>query len=76
MLFGRESECRAIEGVVDEARASRSAALVVRGEPGIGKSALLQYAVERPALALPAEEHDPTLRARSHACAPGPVGHW
>jgi DNA-binding CsgD family transcriptional regulator/tetratricopeptide (TPR) repeat protein len=47
VLFGRERECRQVEALVDEARASRSAALLVRGEPGIGKSALLQYAVKR-----------------------------
>ena len=36
----------AIERLLDEARESRSGALVLRGEPGIGKSALLEHAVE------------------------------
>jgi DNA-binding CsgD family transcriptional regulator len=45
VLLGRESECDAIDALLDGARASRSGALVLRGEPGIGKSALLDYAV-------------------------------
>ena len=47
MLLGRDRETAAIERLLTEARESRSAALVLRGEPGIGKSALLEYAVER-----------------------------
>ena len=47
MLFGRERESARIDEVLDAARARRSGALVVRGEAGIGKSALLSAAVER-----------------------------
>lgn len=47
MLLGREEERTAIDALLDEARASRSGALVVRGEPGIGKTALLVDARER-----------------------------
>jgi DNA-binding CsgD family transcriptional regulator len=47
MLFGRERESARIAEVLDAARARRSGALVVRGEAGIGKSALLNEAVER-----------------------------
>jgi DNA-binding CsgD family transcriptional regulator/tetratricopeptide (TPR) repeat protein len=47
VLLGRDSECTAIDGLLEGARASRSGALVLRGEPGIGKSALLEYAVKR-----------------------------
>jgi DNA-binding CsgD family transcriptional regulator len=47
VLLGRESERGAIDELLEGARASRSGALVVRGEAGIGKSALLQYAIER-----------------------------
>ena len=43
-LLGRESECAAIDGLLENARAGMGGALVVRGEPGIGKSALLDYA--------------------------------
>ncbi|SNR38746.1 ATP-binding protein [Actinomadura mexicana] len=46
MLYGRASEQAAIQDLVDAARAGRSGGLVVRGEPGIGKSALLDWAAE------------------------------
>ncbi|WP_043632748.1 ATP-binding protein [Nonomuraea candida] len=44
MLFGRDGERAAIGALVDAARQGRSGGLVVRGEPGIGKSALLAWA--------------------------------
>ena len=47
MLLGRDREREAIDRLLSDARASRSGALVLRGEPGIGKSALLEHAVER-----------------------------
>ena len=47
MLLGREIERAELERLLVGARAGRSAALVIRGEPGIGKSALLDYACER-----------------------------
>jgi DNA-binding CsgD family transcriptional regulator len=45
MLLGRESECQAIDGLLAGARGSRSGVLVLRGEAGIGKTALLQRAL-------------------------------
>jgi DNA-binding CsgD family transcriptional regulator len=48
-LFGRESECAAIDRLLADARAGSGGALVVRGEAGIGKSALLDYARRRAA---------------------------
>ena len=45
MLFNRETEKRALAGVLSRVREGLSGALVVRGEPGIGKTALLEYAV-------------------------------
>jgi predicted ATPase len=42
VLLGRERECSAIDELLDGARASRSGALVLRGEAGIGKSARLE----------------------------------
>jgi DNA-binding CsgD family transcriptional regulator/tetratricopeptide (TPR) repeat protein len=47
VLLGRDSECGAIDALLDAARDSRSGALVLRGEAGIGKTALLQYAAQR-----------------------------
>jgi DNA-binding CsgD family transcriptional regulator len=44
MLVGREAEQRRLDGLLDDARAEQSAVLVLRGAPGIGKTALLEYA--------------------------------
>jgi predicted ATPase len=46
-LRGRTSECRALDRLLEAARAGLSATLVLRGEPGIGKTALLDYIAER-----------------------------
>ena len=43
-LPGREQECAAVDRLLADARAGAAGALVVRGDPGIGKSALLGYA--------------------------------
>jgi len=45
VLIGRESECAAVERVVEDARDGKSRTLLVRGEPGAGKTALLAHAV-------------------------------
>jgi DNA-binding CsgD family transcriptional regulator len=47
MLVGREAEQRRLDTLLDNARAEKSAVLVLRGAPGIGKTALLGYATER-----------------------------
>ena len=44
MLIGRSAETAAIDGLVADARAGRSGVLVIRGEAGVGKSALLEQA--------------------------------
>jgi AAA ATPase domain len=46
VLYGREAECALIDSLIARAADARSGALVLRGEPGIGKSALLDYAAE------------------------------
>jgi predicted ATPase len=45
VLIGREPEQRLIESLLDDARSGVSAALVIRGEAGIGKTAVLEQAV-------------------------------
>jgi predicted ATPase len=47
VLHGRGHECAAIDDLLENARRSRSGGLVIRGESGIGKTALLGYAIER-----------------------------
>src|SRR6266511_4129341 len=47
MVVGRDRECGQIDGLLDGARRGRSGVLVLRGEPGIGKSTLCAYAVDR-----------------------------
>ena len=46
MLRGRRSECEVFDGLLEDARGGRSGVLVVRGEAGIGKTALLEYAID------------------------------
>lgn len=43
-LRGRDSECEAIRGAIAGARSGQSQVLVLRGEAGVGKTALLRYA--------------------------------
>ena len=45
-MRGRETECALLEGMIAAVRQSESRTLVVRGEAGVGKTALLNYAVE------------------------------
>ncbi len=48
MINGRTSECALIDELLARARDSHGGALVVRGEGGIGKTALLDYAASQP----------------------------
>jgi DNA-binding CsgD family transcriptional regulator len=42
-LLNRERECATLDGLLRDLRLGRGGVLVVRGEPGVGKSALLEY---------------------------------
>jgi len=44
VLYGRRSECAALDDLVAAARAGISGAVLLRGHAGVGKSALLDYA--------------------------------
>ncbi|WP_345540315.1 AAA family ATPase, partial [Phytohabitans rumicis] len=48
-LRGRRSECETLDRLVADAKAGQSQVLVLRGEPGVGKSALLEHVVGRAA---------------------------
>jgi len=47
VLPGRGTECARLDQLLAEAHLGHSVVVVLRGEPGIGKSALLDYAAER-----------------------------
>jgi DNA-binding CsgD family transcriptional regulator len=47
MLVGRDRECAAIDELLEGALTGESGSLIVQGEPGIGKTALLDYAAAR-----------------------------
>ncbi|WP_203596631.1 AAA family ATPase, partial [Actinomadura bangladeshensis] len=47
MLRGRRGECAEIDGLLEAVRSGESRALVLRGEAGAGKTALLEYLVDR-----------------------------
>ena len=44
LLLGRHNECATVDRLLADARVGSGGALVLRGEPGIGKTALLEYA--------------------------------
>ena len=54
MLQGRQIQQAAIDALLGQAGAGASGALVLRGEPGIGKTALLDYAADRASGQMPA----------------------
>jgi DNA-binding CsgD family transcriptional regulator len=44
-LCGRRSECKSLDRLLEDARGGRSRVLVLRGDAGVGKTALLEYLV-------------------------------
>ena len=46
-LIGRDAECGVLDGLVEAVRGGESRAMVVSGEAGVGKTALLDYVAER-----------------------------
>src|ERR1700723_2880576 len=76
MLLGRLPERAALSQLLDGARAGRSGVLVVHGEAGVGKTALLDWAVESAAglrvvrLAGVESEMELAFAALQQLCAP------
>jgi DNA-binding CsgD family transcriptional regulator len=76
MLQDRRAESVVLNGLLDTVRDGRSSSLVLRGPPGIGKTALLQYAIAsasdlRVLRAIGAEsEMELAFAALHHMCAP------
>src|SRR5436853_4773779 len=54
MVLGRRSEGEVLDELIDGARAGRSGVVALRGEPGTGKTALLEYALESASTAVAA----------------------
>jgi DNA-binding CsgD family transcriptional regulator len=46
-LYGRRRECAVLDELLEQVRGGRSTVLVVRGEAGVGKTALLEYVAGR-----------------------------
>jgi DNA-binding CsgD family transcriptional regulator/DNA replicative helicase MCM subunit Mcm2 (Cdc46/Mcm family) len=46
-LLGRSTECEALDGLLSDVLTGTSRVVVVRGDPGVGKSALLRFVAER-----------------------------
>ena len=42
-LYGRRTECQALDRLIAEVRAGQSRVLILRGDPGAGKTMLLDY---------------------------------
>ncbi|MGH9029737.1 MAG: ATP-binding protein, partial [Acidimicrobiales bacterium] len=46
-FLGRTIECEALDRLLERVREGESAVLIIRGEAGVGKSAVLRYAARR-----------------------------
>lgn len=46
MLLGRRDECETLDRILNAARAGHGGSIVALGEPGIGKSTLVDYAID------------------------------
>jgi AAA ATPase domain len=72
-LTGRRGECDTLDRLIAAVRASESRALVVRGDPGVGNTALLDYLAGQAADAAAilhngAGRYEQALTAARHAC--------
>jgi hypothetical protein len=49
MLLGREAECAALDRIAVQTAGGTSQATILRGDAGVGKTALLEYLIARAA---------------------------
>ncbi|GAA1030791.1 LuxR family transcriptional regulator [Virgisporangium ochraceum] len=75
-LLGREAECEALDRLLSAVRGGQGRSLVIHGEPGIGKSVLLDYLIRQAgdcrvvsAVGIPSEA-ELAYAALHHVCAP------
>jgi DNA-binding NarL/FixJ family response regulator len=67
VLLGRGPECERIDRLIDAVRSGESRSLVLRGEAGVGKTALLDYLMESETEPQKPPEASPRRRPRSPA---------
>src|SRR4029453_2085195 len=76
VLLDRSAECQALDALLAHVRGGQSAVLVIRGEPGVGKTALMRYCESRAGgfrcarLAGVESEMELPLAALHQLCAP------
>jgi hypothetical protein len=76
VLRGRGDECAQLDGLLEGVRAGRSGVLMLRGEAGVGKTALLEYAAAAAsALSVIRVAGMESVRADRRCCA-RPVSGW
>ena len=77
-LLGRDEEESALDALIESARGERSAVLVLRGEPGIGKTALLEVAEQRArtSTSFAAPGSRPSMSLPSPACTSSSGPAW
>ena len=69
-LRGRRRELAELDALISRARTGRSGALVVSGEAGVGKTALLDHAATRAATSIRVERmRSPRWSWRTPACS-------
>jgi putative protein kinase ArgK-like GTPase of G3E family len=73
-LTGRSSELSILDRLIDAVRAGQSRVLVVSGEPGVGKTALLDYLTGRGSGAGCRSARAVGVQSEAVACQPGDEG--
>jgi len=78
-LTDRDGERDVLDRLVDAVRAGESRVLVIRGDPGVGKTVLLDYLAERAGgcrVARAAGVHSDTCARSSSSLTSAPAASW